>query len=110
MLNIVVFLCIVTVLTSIFIGFILLKGYTLIKDYKKKEEDFTYLHSKIKELEDDIIQPMKNNSILNQKHDIFTPKIKIDNKIYSKQEFFKEINNGKIQISSMLQSKLYGKR
>lgn len=113
----VIFLCIVTVLILIFIGFVLFKGYPLIKYYKKRDEDFTYLHSKIKELEDGITQPVKNiptnnhnNSIPNQKRDQATPKIITDNRIYSQQEFFKEINSGKYQMSPALQSKLYKKK
>lgn len=105
MLNMVIFLCIATVLISIFIGIVLYKEYTLIKYYIKR-----------KELDDGIIQPTKNNPINNymnripnQRHNLPAPKVIHDNKIYSQQEFSKEINSGKFQISPMLQSKLYDK-
>ena len=104
-----IFIYTVTVLLSIFIGFALFKGYTLLKYYKKGEEDLIYLHSQIQELKDAIIEPVQNNSISNQKHDRPSPKIILDNKIYSQQEFFKEINSGNFQMSSMLQSQLYEK-
>lgn len=111
-----IFFYTVTVLISIFIGFVLSKGYTLLKDYKKREEDLAYLHSQIKELKDGIIRPVQNNtisnhnnSIPNQKYNLPAPKIILDNKAYSQQEFFREINNGKFQISPMLQSKLHAK-
>lgn len=115
-LSIVIFLCTVTMLISICIGLVLFKGYTVIKDYKKKEEDLTCLHAKIKELENDMIQQLKNNSInhhnstLNPKYDLPPPTIMNDNKIYSQQEFSREINSGKFEMSSMLQSKLNQKK
>lgn len=98
----------VTVVISIFIGLILSKEYALLKDHKKRNEDLIDLHSQIKELKDPIIQPVQNNRIPSQKHDLPAPKIILDNKTYSQQEFFKEINNGRFQISPMLQSKLHG--
>lgn len=91
-------------------------GYTLINDSKKREEDLTCLHSKIKELESDIIQSVQNNSIDNhnstpsQKYALPPPKIINDSKIYSQQEFSREINSGKFAMSSMLQSKLNEKK
>lgn len=109
MLYMVTFLCIVTMLISISIGFALLKSYALIKYHIKREEDFTYLHSKLKELEDGGTQPVQNNTTLNRKYDLPIPKITSDNKIYSQDEFYKEINNGNFQMSPMLQSKLYEK-
>jgi len=115
-LNISVFLCIVALFTSILMGLVLLMGYTLIKDYKKEVENLTYSHSKIKELEDIITQTTQkssnnnsSSSISNQKYDLLAPKIILDNKIYSQQEFSKETNNGKFQMNPMLQSKLYKK-
>lgn len=114
----IIFLCIVTVFTAIFIGLVLFKGYTLMKDYKKGIEDLTCFHSKIKELEDVITQPVQNNSvdnhnnnsIPNQKYDLLAPKVISDNKVYSQEEFSREINSGKFQMSPMLQSKLYEKK
>ena len=103
------FLYTITVITSIFIGFILSKEYTLLKDYKKNEEDLAYLDSQIKELKNEITQSIQGNTITSQKHDPHPPNVILDNKIYSQQEFSKEINSGKFQMSSMLQSKLHEK-
>lgn len=102
----VVFFYIVGVLIPIFIGFILFKEYTLLRDNKKREEELSYLHLEIKGLKDSLIQSAQNNSIPNQKQDASSPKIILDNKIYSQQEFSKEIHSGNFQMSSMLQSKL----
>lgn len=113
LLNISILLCIVALFTTMLIGLVFFIGYTLMKDYKKEVENLTCLHSKIKELEDGIIQQVQdnsinnhNNSIPNQKNDLPAPKIILDNKIYSQQEFSKEVNSGKFQMSPMLQSKL----
>lgn len=100
----------------IFIGFVLFKGYILVKDYKKEIGNLTYSHSKIKELEDEIIQLAENTTINNhnsiisdQKHNLPAPKIILDNRTYSQQEFSKETTIGRFQMSPMLQSKLYKK-
>lgn len=103
MLYMVIFLYIATVTILVFVGLVLLKGYIIMEDYKKKLENST-------------IQQIQNNSInnhnkqvLTQKQNLPTPKIILDKKVYSQQQFSKEINSGNFQISPMLQSKLYGK-
>lgn len=127
MLYLVIFLCIITLLTSIFTGIVLFKGYTLGNhskaevekeierevDKEADKEATAYFHSKIKELEDKIIQSTKdnlasnhNNSTSNQKHNPPAPKVIFDKKTYSQEEFLKEMNNGSFHMGSALESKL----